>query len=341
MLGNPRRLASLSAAGLALGVGLVAPPARADVTATVALPAAGCCVTQTVAVGQWVVALADPPQAPDGEQATLVRIDPATGAVTGSLTLPNGMPTGNSFDVQTLTVAGGALWVPAFFEDQVLRVDPATMTVTARVATGRSPGSLVSDGRSVWGALQNEQAVVRIDPARNAVVQTVRVGSKDVTDRPYQVAWDGSQVLVSMPTSGRVARIDPATARVRYDAVGTAAAACARILPAAGGYWLDDTECGIDYYRWDAHRQRITVTLDPTPHFDWGAAVVGGRLYTGEFHCDDGGCEQGWLVERDGVTGAVIASQDIGAEDYLPSFAAGGFWVADWDAGLLRRVAAF
>src|SRR5205814_886671 len=115
-----------------------------------------------------------------------------------------------------------------------------TMTVTAHIATGRSPDSIVYDGRSLWVALQNDWSVVRIDPTRNLVTQTVSVGSKDSTDGPYQVAFDGTQVLVSMPVSGRVARIDPTTGKVRYDRVGTAAA-CARIMPSPGGYWLDDT----------------------------------------------------------------------------------------------------
>jgi hypothetical protein len=191
-------------------------------------------------------------------------------------------------------------------------------------------------------ALNNAQSVLRIDPARNQVVQTVAVGSKDTSDSPWQLAYDGTQVLASMPNSGRVARIDPATAKVRYDAVGAAAASCAHLLPAPGGYWLDDTECSPTYYRWDARRSRITATLDPTTptHGDWGAVVVNNALYTTEYECPSD-CTQGLIVKRDAATGAEIAQQSVGTEAELVHFATGSFWAGDFFDSTLQRVANF
>ena len=330
---------ALAAAVLGTMLAVGTPPASAVTAAVVPMPA--CCVSDTVGFDGNVFALDDPPGNEGQEQSALERVDPATNSITGSLVLRNGHPTGNAKDTAALAVLAGAIWVPAYWENEILRVNPASMTLTAAIPVGRSPDSVVSDGRSLWVALQNQQSVVRIDPARNRVVQTVHVGSRDTSDGPYQIAFDGAQILASMPVSGRVARIDPHTGRVRYDKVGTDAAACARILPVTGGYWLDDTECSPSYYRWDSRTQHIIATVDPSPWRDWGAVVIGNALYTAQFACDDTGCTQGLLVKRDAATGVEISEQNVGIEAFLPHFAAGSFWIGDFDNSTLQRVAAF
>jgi hypothetical protein len=328
----------------ALGTMLaVAAPAAADTTAVIATPA--CCVSDTIAYGGNVYALDQTPPGDGTEAATLLRIDPVTNAITGSVGLLDGPPSGNALDVSSMAVAAGSIWVTAYFENELLRVDPATMTITAAFAVGRSPSSVVSDGHSLWVALNNARAVVRIDPARNLVVQTVRVGSKDSADSPWQLAYDGRDLLASMPDSGRVAHID-AKAKVRYDNVGFDAASCAHLLPISGGYWLDDTECSPAYYRWDARRGRIAAVVDPTTdiHHDWGATIANGALYSGESDCENDppfDCYHGYLVKRDIATGAELATQDVGIEAFLPHFASGSFWAADFDLGALNRVARF
>ena len=328
-----------TAAGVLLG--WAAGPAAADTVAVIPMPS--CCVSDTVALDGHVFALDQQSPGPNPEQATLVRIDPSSNTVTGSLGLLNGLSSGNALDSNAMVAAAGSIWVVAYFENEVLRVDPGSMTISAAIPVGRSPSSIVSDGTSLWVALNNAQSVIRIDPARDVVAQTVHVGSKDSSDSPWQLAYDGAQLLASMPNSGRVARIDPRTAKVRYDNVGRAAASCAQLLPASNGYWLDDTECGTQYFRWDARRARITTTLDPTSdvRHDWGAVVANDVLYTGEFICGDTGCTQGYLVKRDVLTGAEITEQPVGTESFLPHFAAGSFWVGDFDNATLQRVASF
>lgn len=338
---TPLRAAALGAAVLGAAM-LAAGPASADTTGVIPLPS--CCGSETIAVGSSVYTLSQTFPRQGTEAATLVRIDPGTNTVTGSLGLLDGPPAGNAIDVSSMVASAGSIWVTGYFENEVLRIDPAGMSVTAAIPVGRSPSSIVSDGRSLWVALNNAQSVIRIDPARNLVAQTVHVGSKDTSDSPWQLAYDGTQLLASMPGSGRVARIDPSSGKVRYDAVGYDAASCAHLLAAPGGYWLDDTECSPFYYRWDAHRSRITTRLDPTApgHGDWGAVLANGALYTAEYDCGDtGGCTQGYLVKRDAFTGAEITEQLVGIEAILPHFAAGSFWTGDIDNGTLQRVANF
>jgi len=300
-----------------------------------------CCVNGTVAVDGSVYALAQRGGGlPGEERAVLVRIDPASNAVTGQRALLSGMSIGDSIDGEPIAVADGSIWVPMYWHDVVLRIDPLTMQIVARVAVGPSPGSIVSDGHSVWVALLNGDAVARIDPGTNIVVATVPVGRGN-QDSPFRIAFDGTQVLASLPASGRVARIDPRTSRVHYDAVGRDAASCGRIMPAPGGYWLDDTECSASYYRWDYAAQQITVEVNPQPLNDFGGVVVGDALYTAEFHCGAVACSHGRLVKWDAVTGVMLASRHVGEEAFLVHYAAGSFWVGDWDAGALIRVRHF
>jgi streptogramin lyase len=337
-----RHIGVVATVATALGTTLaLAAPASAATTADITMPS--CCASETIDYGGNVFTLDQTPPGDGTEAATLVRIDPGSNSVTGSVTMRNGPPSGNALDVSSMAGAAGSIWVTAFFENEVLRVDPATMTITAAIPVGHSPSSVVSDGYSPWVALNSGRAVVRIDPAHNTVAQTVPVGGKDVSDSPWQLAYAGSELLASMPGSGRVAHIDPVKGKVRYDNVGYAAASCAHLLPSSGGYWLDDTECSPAYYRWDTRRGRISVTLDPTSDIrhDWGAVVVNEALYTGEFECGDVGCYQGHLVKRDVITGAEISEQNVGIEAFLPHFAAGSFWAADFDTTTLHRVATF
>jgi streptogramin lyase len=329
--------------GVAAGalLALSAAPAFAETTAVVPMPS--CCVDDTIDLDGSVFALSQQPPGPNPEQPTLVRIDPATDTVTGTVGLPDGTSAGNALDTSSMVAAAGSVWVIAYFENEVVRVDPASMSITAAIHVGRSPSSIVFDGNSLWVALNNDRSVVRLNPATNALSRTIKVGKQDGTDGPWQLAYDGSQLLASLPGSGRVARINPRSGAVHYDKVGFDAASCAHILPVPGGYWLDDTECSPNYFRWNAHTHRITTALDPTSdtRHDWGATVVDGALYTGEFDCDETGCTQGLLVKRDAVSGAEISEVSVGIEAMLPHFAAGSFWAADFDNGTLQRVADF
>jgi streptogramin lyase len=237
--------------------------------------------------------------------------------------------------------AAGSLWVPMHFEHEVLRVDPVTLRVTARISVGLSPVSIVAGAGSLWVALQYGRGVARIDPNSASVVATVAVGRQaNTTDGPAQVAYDGVDVLVSLQGSGRVAHVDPASQRVSYDDVGTAVGCAARVDPVPGGYWLDDTQCANSYHHWDATSRSIIATVTPT-RLAYGAVVFNGFLYTAESRCGQTGCSHGWLVKRDATTGAVLAQRSAGVEDNLPNAAAGSLWTADFDASTLQRVEPF
>ena len=91
----------------------------------------------------------------------ILRVDPATKAVTRSATLCSG-PQGMAFHA-------GLLWVTCTPDDLVLALDPATLTIRHRVPVPGSPDSVVAaDGRVVVLAEQGPTLVV-IDPAAASV----------------------------------------------------------------------------------------------------------------------------------------------------------------------------
>jgi DNA-binding beta-propeller fold protein YncE len=95
------------------------------------------------------------------------RLDPMIGKV---LTAFN---TGTPRD---LAIGPDAVWVTT--DKQVIRIDPATNRIVARINLVGSWG-IAADGRSVVVTLFRNHQLVRIDPARNAVVDRVDLGAPD------------------------------------------------------------------------------------------------------------------------------------------------------------------
>ncbi|HEY2939847.1 MAG TPA: hypothetical protein VGJ27_08545 [Gaiellaceae bacterium] len=145
-----------------------------------------------------------------------------------------------------LAVGGGAVWVPSYQSDTLLRIDPATGAHSRRSRVPHSPQAIGVGAGSVWLAC--------IGPSH--------------TGRGGVLIPDGP---------GIVARIDPRSgvvqSRVR---VGRGPQA---IAVAAGAVWLlsgrgvgaDDT---LD--RVDVRTNRVVATF-PVPH--WSSAVAVGRRY--------------------------------------------------------------
>jgi YVTN family beta-propeller protein len=106
-----------------------------------------------------------------GRDATAIaRLDPATGVV-------ERVPVGESSP--NLFVDGTAdLWVVASGGDLLVRVDPDTKRVRARLPIGRTlgHGAGAPDG-TIWVPDKEQNVVYRIDPRGNRVIDTVPAGS--------------------------------------------------------------------------------------------------------------------------------------------------------------------
>ena len=106
-----------------------------------------------------------------------------------------------------VAAGGGSVWVASFADDAVVRIDPETKRVVARIPVGKGPIGVGYGAGSAWSADWSGGTVTRIDPATNRAVATIEVG-----DGPEGVAW-GHGSLWTSNKSGSVSRVDPATNR--------------------------------------------------------------------------------------------------------------------------------
>jgi YVTN family beta-propeller protein len=106
-----------------------------------------------------------------------------------------------------LTYLDGSLWVADYGGSQVLRIDPHTGRVLARITVGSAPIWIDGDRTAIWVANYNAATVSRIDPHQNKVTKTIAVGSQ-----PEGLAITGHTLWVTNQLDGTISRIDIRTA---------------------------------------------------------------------------------------------------------------------------------
>jgi DNA-binding beta-propeller fold protein YncE len=140
----------------------------------------------------WVTSAAD---------GTLSWIDLQTEAVGGKpLRLGKG--------ITGVTTGGGSVWVSSPQRGEVLRIDPATLRLTARIEVGGRPGAIVAGGGRIWVADDSGGGVTAIN------AQGGRVFKRGIAPHatPLRLAFGAGAVWVSSASTASVRRIDRATA---------------------------------------------------------------------------------------------------------------------------------
>jgi class 3 adenylate cyclase/streptogramin lyase/predicted Ser/Thr protein kinase len=130
------------------------------------------------------------------ERGTLARIDPSGNRLDGS-PLPIGR------DPADVAVGHGSVWVADRARNTVLRVDPRTLRILARVSVGRGPAVIAVGPGVVWTANAEDRTLSRINPARNEVMGAPLVLGKEIQD---VVAT--SEALWVAAADGTVTRLD-------------------------------------------------------------------------------------------------------------------------------------
>jgi tRNA A-37 threonylcarbamoyl transferase component Bud32 len=184
-----------------------------------------------VAVGAgavWVLSQAAP-------RNSVLRIDPATGAVTQTTPLPTSGAT-------SIGVGGGRVWVASSYDADFYRIDPRSARVTGRRDLGDCAGVPVAGFGSVWMCVCNPgSSMLRIDPrtlgdtaARNSIP----------AQNGYFAVGHGSLWWHDIP-SGTVMRWAPATGRLLATVRVTptppgpeGGLATTAIAAGAGGVWV-------------------------------------------------------------------------------------------------------
>jgi YVTN family beta-propeller protein len=179
----------------------------------------------------------------------VLRVEPATDPTQAHTTT---IPVDTS--VAELAVGDGGVWVTAGQSGQLIRIDPKTRTVAARIDVGAAPDSVVVGEGGVWVANRVDAGTVtRVDPTHNRVLATVAVGS-----RPDQIAIGAGSVWTANSGDGTVSRIDPATDKVVATIkVGRGPAS---IVVGAGAVWVSDKSAAT-VYRIDPATNRVTGSV--------------------------------------------------------------------------------
>jgi DNA-binding beta-propeller fold protein YncE len=160
-------------------------PARKRIVADIALPAAPVAVAADSSAA-WVATAA----------GQVVMVSERRNRV--AATIEAGGPLGFS---QTIAVGSGGVWLADPFDEQVVRIDPKTRRVMARIPAGAVTGLAVS-GDAVWAL--SSLGLVRVDAAQDRVVAIAR--DADLR-RARLVAANDAAVWTSGWNS--VSRIDP------------------------------------------------------------------------------------------------------------------------------------
>ena len=105
-----------------------------------------------------------------------------------------------------LALTDDAIWVSNRDFDDLVRVDPRTMEVVARIDTGQGAWDVAATKDAVWVTTQSLE-VARIDPGTNKVVARVPTVTDEITLSLHQLAVGEDGVWLTSADS--LARLDP------------------------------------------------------------------------------------------------------------------------------------
>lgn len=157
-------------------------------------------------------AAADPPDLAAGRDGVwvagldrVIRLDPATGAITATVAVPS---------PADVAVRADTVWVASFRANSVARIDARSAMVTGRFPVGRNPSGVTLTPGRVWVVNDGDSTVSKLDARSGRTLATIRVGaySYDITSGRGGV-WAqsyGAQSLFHIrPRRGAAADIPP------------------------------------------------------------------------------------------------------------------------------------
>ncbi len=241
--------------------------------------------------------------------------------------LPASNKTGLSVDVPLpcsgLADGFGSVWTPSCGDHAVLRIDPATGKVIAKIPAdpANSEGGITAGAGSIW-IVTKPATLVRIDPATNAVI-----GKYDLPHGSENPLFSDGSIWISSFEQGSLLKVDPATGKVVATiSVGPKP----RFLTAgAGSIWtLNQGDGSIS--RVDEKSGRLLATIA------CGIQGGGGEITFGESHV--------WatmfdfpLTEIDPATNGVVTQWGGPGGDGI-RFGFGSVWLSNGAMGSVWRL---
>jgi DNA-binding beta-propeller fold protein YncE len=252
-----------------------------------------------------------------GGNGSVMKVDPETNAVVGTVDLP---------DKQRGGPIVGAAGVYVSTKSRVLRIDPQTLATTTLVDEGAETIGVAGD--DVWVTIAGE--AIRLDGTTGEELDRVQLGAADILS---EIGFTGGSVWIGADEA--VWRVDAETAEVVAEIpVGNVP----HEVEADGAVWTagpgtdDATEEGCSaVHRIDPGTNEVVASLLVGPHGSSSMATLDGQVWSRP--------APHLLLRIDPATNRVVeAIEGLPAADE-PSWMAGGFgslWVADWGGKLLR-----
>jgi hypothetical protein len=216
--------------------------------------------------------------------------------------------------------------------DDLVRVDPATDAVLARLPVGGEVSQLaVGEDGGVWlyrtGRTPDRAELVRVDPSTNRVAATIALppGPPGIPTGASALLVAGGSVWLA-DQHNRLFQVDPASRRVREVTDGGRSLAVGHLAFAGGWVWAT---WGLFLYQIDPRTGTVTMTVD-NPDLDNSmpaSGLAGGAGQLWMYTYDGSGREQ--LHRLDPADGRLLATRQLGARSRkLGDMAAGDRVVA-------------
>ena len=165
------------------------------VLATIALPVTAVAVNTMIAAGEGGVFVLS-----SGGKQTIVRVDPVTNAIVGTVNAPPG--------ASALYAGAGALWISSAAPGAVRKTDPITGATISLVETTSGERFLAMGDGSLWARNDYSAVVSRIDPQTCTVIASVQVSTRSFGGGDLHF---GGGYLWARVSDALVAQVDPST----------------------------------------------------------------------------------------------------------------------------------
>ena len=220
-------------------------------------------------------------------------------------------------------VAGaGSVWTTNSIERRLVRIDPATNRVSARIALkGTNPLGIAYGAGSIWVANRYSGSVTRVNTRTNkAAKKAIKVGFG-----PYAIAYGAGSIWVSNESSGSVSRINPARNRVTKT-IKTGGGPNGLVV-AFGSLWVADYRLG-RVLRIDPAKNKITAKLQ-LAHADWITPTADALWISSETNS---------VYRLDPQTLQITASVPVGQNPLASTLLGDELWVPNIDSNTVSVV---
>lgn len=233
-----------------------------------------------------------------------------------------------------VAAGGGAVWVSHRASNTVSRIDPKTDEVTATIPVGPKPDVVATSPGAVWVANAAGQSVSRIDPTTNKVVATIRIAPRGWLLSPHMgVGWGGGAVWAGVTALGP----HPSSV-VRIDPLTNAITARIRVSGGQCSFLVADRRA---VWAAGARCSGFITRLDPRTNrqvakVEGETSPIGLALAFGSLWVADRGAK---TIDRVNVrTSRIVARLPVGGNPGHLAAGFGSIWVKA-DAGHVLRIA--